>query len=142
MNLSVDQKALISKNHLNPRKVDTATFLEGISEVLLGGDKTIVDIEKELAEYVDHSDSIGGILNGYEHIISQFPTEFCSDYEKEQRIKFCVIKYLPEYLIPILREKEAEKINGMMSLYSFKKFINTHKTTINNHLQIKRYGKK
>ena len=48
------------------------------------------------------------------------------------------MKYLPSYILTVLREKENEKIEGAMTLTSFKKFVSLHKTDINKSLANKK----
>ena len=137
-NLTEDQKTLLNKSHINPFRMDNRTFMDNLSEILLGGTKNIMDIENEIMEFTDSGNSIMGIVNSYEYIIEQFPDSYMVKSAKEQRIKLCVMKYLPSYILTVLREKENEKIGGAMSLPTFKKFLSLHKTDINKSLSCKK----
>mgnify|MGYP001293002400 FL=1 len=137
-NLTEDQKILLNKNHINPYRMDSTTFMENLSDILLGGPKDIMDVENEIMKFKDTSNSIMSILNNYEYIIDQFPASYMVKSAKEQRIKLCVMKYLPSYILTVLREKENEKIGGSMTLTSFKKFLSLHKTDINKSLANKK----
>mgnify|MGYP001288897508 CR=1 FL=1 len=50
-NLTEDQKILLNKNHINPYRMDSTTFMENLSDILLGGPKNIMDVENEIMEF-------------------------------------------------------------------------------------------
>ena len=134
MCLSKDQMQLISRAHINAMNQDTESYLTALNEILVGGDKSIPELEKSLFNYRDKSTNIMMILSQYEHMLQQFPPNYMTRESMEQRVIVLVTNYLPDHLISVLKERNSDKINGVLSLYAFKKFLQTHKNEINNFL--------
>ena len=134
MCLNKEQIQIVNKSHINAMSHDTESYLTALSEVLVGGDKSVSDLERELSNHKDASNNIMGILAHYEYKLAEFPDSYMTHENAAQRTIHLVTNYLPTHLISVLKERNSDKINGVLSSYAFRNFLQIHKTEINAHL--------
>ena len=51
--LNKEQIQIVNKSHINAMSHDTESYLTALSEVLVGGDKSVSDLERELSNHKD-----------------------------------------------------------------------------------------
>jgi len=138
MNLDTDTKAKLDEIGINVLTASTIDFLIGIQDIMLGGSKSITELEKEFSEYKSKSTNINTIISEHNKLIRAFPSKYYKEKEKHRKLISSLRQYLPYYLQALLQEKEQTTVEGILTITAFRAFVTTHNGQINHFLKQKR----